>query len=278
MCQGQGRSMGQPYGGGSFAPGGASARGMANAVPYGPKPMNMGMQRPISDPYRDYGMGAQPPGMRPPMTSDMFGSNGMKPHYQQPSQRQQTGGINTFNEAPISASPGGWQPSYGGAAPQPFMPSPQTGGLNTFNQAPVSAPQAPASAPQAPIPAPQAPPQPTGDVVADQRAMDAYNQQQFTKSGAAPQTRQPPPPQPSQMQPGQAGWNWGVNPVAGNVRTDFGQSWQPAWSPGQNEYLNRMTVGANGVAPWLGQVDWNNAIQSVGQLSGTPFNPAMWSR
>lgn len=86
---------------------------------------------------------------------------------------------------------------------------------------------------------------------------------------AAPPPTQPPafnpaPPQPTQaMQPGQNSWGW----TADNTYT-------PMFDPAQLKYITHMTRGAyNGqTAPWLSQLDNNNMIQSIGQLSGVQFD------
>ena len=80
------------------------------------------------------------------------------------------------------------------------------------------------------------------------------------------------PPMPANSQPGQATSHWGPPPT-GDRGSGFG--WQPTFFPGQNEYITQMYGFLN---PQQRQgVDWNNALQSIGQISGRPFNRNDWS-
>lgn len=79
-----------------------------------------------------------------------------------------------------------------------------------------------------------------------------------------PPTFNPAPPQPTQpMQPGQNSWGWTAD-----------NSFTPVFNQQQQRYITHMTRGAyNGqTAPWLSQLDNNNMIASIGQLSGVQFD------
>lgn len=68
-------------------------------------------------------------------------------------------------------------------------------------------------------------------------------------------------------QPGQIGWGQlGPN------------NYTPMFNDAAQRYIqNALYQNYGGVpAPWLSQVDPNNYLSSIGQLSGTPFNPANW--
>lgn len=104
---------------------GASARGAANAVP---------QQQAVGDPYHDYtpqqptgpiAQNSQPfiPG-GPQAMADPYRDYGS----QTAQAPQQTGGSRTvspFGMKPMMQPQQQWQPSYGGAAPRPFMGQPQ---------------------------------------------------------------------------------------------------------------------------------------------------------
>ena len=89
-----------------------------------------------------------------------------------------------------------------------------------------------------------------------------------------PQASNVMPPQPQNSQPGQAGSHWGPAPD-GSRDTPF--SWQPSFMPGQNEYISHMyNTYLN--PQQKGQVDWGNALSSIGNLSGMQFDANRWSR
>ncbi len=98
----------------------------------------------------------------------------------------------------------------------------------------------------------------------------------------APQAPQYPPPLPNKpvpgnpnpidagaptgpMQPGQTGWGW-----------NFGNTYSPSFNPAANRYINHMLNASNGREAWRNQVDNNNMIASIGQLSGVQFDPSAW--
>lgn len=72
-----------------------------------------------------------------------------------------------------------------------------------------------------------------------------------------------PAPQPG-MQPGQYGWGM-----------TFGGGQTPRYGASENLYINHMLHGSNnGVPPaWASQVDPNNLVASIGQLSGVKYDP-----
>ena len=272
---------------------------------------------PVPPPMGSYGASVRGGGQsfaRTPMTADMFGPDGRmnrggggfgtKPAVDQfggmglrGTMQDGRGGymraggdtqFNRFNDADQ------WQPSFGGNQPQPFFgnagaqPNPNQGGgwqpsFGGNQPVPFMGQSSPPPA-QPPAPTQSQPPAPTGNPVVDQRAMDAYNNERFTaagKLGNAPGAPTLPPWQRQQptepMQPGQGGWHIGPPPT-GSRDSQF--AWQPSYFPGQNEYIGRMIGSGTGAgnAPWFNQINWNDAVNSIGQLSGTPFNPNDWSR
>lgn len=191
---------------------------------------------------------------RPPMTVDQFNpmTGGMQRTGGQMNQPAQTG-----------AGPGGWQPSFGGSAPNPFLPQQRTGG--EMVQPPPSFQPAPNNM------APQAP---QWDPAYTQDRAQQYGQN-LPKAATTSANGNPPPmpPQPTgPMQPGQLGWKYGPD-LMGNRDSPFG--WQPQFGEGYNDYIVQMLNG--GQAPWGNQIDRNNVIASIGQLSGRQFNPATQS-
>ncbi len=117
----------------------------------------------------------------------------------------------------------------------------------------------------------------------DQQAFDTQN-----KSLLRPQTvmdpayyasaaPKPPPPQPTgPMQPGQAGYNFGPPLIGGNMYDSGSFGWTPSFRPGENEYMTQvMNTYLN--PQQRSQIDPNNIIGSIGQLSGIPFDASRWS-
>ena len=192
----------------------------------GPKPA----QQAISDPYRDYQRGTQQ------------GPGGYMPAAQQ----------------------GGWQPSFGGSAPKPFMPG-----------QPASQPP-----PQAPPPSFMPTPNNVQDPLAAWREQVSggdrarqYGQnmpgEKAATTGSIGQPTQQTPPRPTgPLQPGQVGWEWGPD-LFGNRDTGF--DWRPQFTPDYKNYLVNQLRG--GQVPWGNQIDRNNIIGSIGQLSGNQFTP-----
>jgi hypothetical protein len=108
--------------------------------------------------------------------------------------------------------------------------------------------------------------------------LDQYG---YKLSGQPPTIPKPPQqnplgPQPqTPFQPGQGGWGIQGGGVQGNGQRSP-QSWSPSFMPGANEYLTHvMNTYLN--PQQRGQIDPNNQVQSVGQMSGIPFNPSRWS-
>ena len=72
------------------------------------------------------------------------------------------------------------------------------------------------------------------------------------------------------MQPGQHAWGWmGPN------------NYTPSFNPSEKLYIQQMQnygTGGNGPPAWWNQVDPNNMVSSIGQLSGVKFDPnsPMW--
>ena len=81
-----------------------------------------------------------------------------------------------------------------------------------------------------------------------------------------PMRNQPYGP-PGQMQPGQLTWGVGTN------------GYVPQMSPAAQQYIQQQMYGISssglplgtGVSPWVSQVDPNDYLASIGQLSGNPF-------
>ena len=63
---------------------------------------------------------------------------------------------------------------------------------------------------------------------------------------------------------------------------DSGFGWQPTFFPGQNEYIRSQMGGFMGqqrLSPdQMSRINWNDAVNSIGQITGRPFNPNDWSR
>lgn len=83
--------------------------------------------------------------------------------------------------------------------------------------------------------------------------------------GRGPSTPAPTTP----MQKGQVGWEFDTG----------GRGWIPQWSPEVMNYWGDMRMGSGGLAnPWIGQVDQNNFLDSIGQFSGQTYDQYRGSR
>ena len=95
------------------------------------------------------------------------------------------------------------------------------------------------------------------------------------KPQSAPQSFQPVPggantPPPSQMQPGQVRWDWN-RPFGGGD-----SQWSPVFHPNVWSWANMVSNPGGQAAPWAPQIDQGNFMQSLGQLSGNPYDPGRW--
>jgi hypothetical protein len=169
----------------------------------------------------------------------------------------------------------------GGFQGQPMGQSPMQGmkvGMRPpgmqMNPSPMQQPQQAYQAPTQPLLRAQT----VQDPAYANGGLDQYG---YALSGQPPTIPKPPQqnplgPQPqTPFQPGQGGWGiHGGGVQNGGQRSP--QSWQPSFMPGANEYLTHvMNTYLN--PQQRGQIDPNNQVQSVGQMSGIPFNPSRWS-
>ena len=277
MCGGSGQqnSLGRGYGGGGYQPRyGPSSSGMDwGGNSYGrPGGMQGGQSMPGFARPQMYQPQQQP--------QNYLNGSGMRPEdlYQgyQGKTAQQPGGEVAFTgqvkpqNVMYGGAQGGEQTMPGFARPQMYQP--QGGG---FQMPGFARPQM-YQPPQQPTAQPT--PQPNPGMTADQwqqQNQTLLKPQTVQDPAFAAKAQQPPvmPPQPQgPMQPGQGGWHYGPDAM-GNRDTPFG--WQPSMFPGQNAYMVNMLQG--GQAPWAGKVNWNDAINSIGQLSGTPYQGSPWS-
>jgi len=171
----------------------------------------------------------------------------------------------------IPALPGGGAGGYPGLPSDPYAPG---GGLPPAPPpAPPGGPSAPPGGPSAPPSAPPGPPSP----VDPNLGRNSWGGGLPGNYGYGPNgSGNYPGGNPnagnsssnsSPFQPGQTGWGWqGPN------------NYTPTFSPAAQAYIqNALYQNYGGVpAPWLSQVDPNNYLASIGQLSGVQFNPANW--
>jgi len=227
---------------------------------YGRPQQSPWMGRSVSSPPSAFGYGMSP--------AFGFGTNGMtKP------MAIQNGGAQ-----PV---PQQWQPSFGGNAPKPFFGA-QNGGMQPPPTQQQPQPSFMPSQNVQTLPqksAQQAWQEEQAGAIRPQTVMDpAWEAQYNAKAGIQQPPQQPPMPQ-GPMQPGQATYHWGPPPT-GNRDSGFG--WQPTYFPGQNEYIRSQLGGFMGqqrlTPDQVGQINWNDAVNSIGQITGRPFNPADWSR
>ena len=63
---------------------------------------------------------------------------------------------------------------------------------------------------------------------------------------------------------------------------DSGFGWQPTFFPGQNEYIRSQMGGFMGqqrlTPEQMARINPNDMVNSIGQITGRPFNPNDWSR
>jgi hypothetical protein len=172
---------------------------------------------------------------------------------------------------------GGMQPTMKTSMQSQSYPS-QTYQPSQAYQAPAQQYQAPAQQ------AYQAPTQPllraqtVQDPAYANGGLDQYGYKLSPQPPTIPKPPQQPPigPQPqTPFQPGQGGWGiQGGGVQNGGQRSP--QSWSPSFMPGANEYLTHIMHNYMNPQQWS-QIDPNNQLQSVGQMSGIPFNPSRWS-
>lgn len=261
---------GENMGPGAFSPMpqyqgfGASLRGaQQQSQPQGPNamPQQPPMQQTGGNDFRN------------PMTANMF--DAMKPMSMgQPPQQAIGDPYRAFGPKPMQMQPQQWQPSYGGNQPTPFMgqgpqaaQAPQTGGNEFFGSQ--------ARAPQAPQQSYQQWQQQNAGMIRPQQDMGEAawqaqqpSQQKLGQPGQPPRPQMPPMPT-GPMQNGQGAWKYGPPPM-GTRESQF--DWQPSYLPDQNGYIVQSINNANGSRPpWINQVNWNDAVNSIGQLSGNPY-------
>ena len=176
----------------------------------------------------------------------------------------------------------GWtQPPQGFQLPPGNMPPPvnymgnpgagmQMGGLKAYGDGPPPVPGGPITAPPGGGGMPPGPPgggMPPGGPGSPSAPPSGPGG--LPAGTTRPMANQPygPPPSP---QPGQIGWGVGTN------------NYIPQMSPAAMNYIQQQMYGisSSGLplgtyggnpAPWAGQVDPNNYLASIGQLSGNPF-------
>lgn len=82
---------------------------------------------------------------------------------------------------------------------------------------------------------------------------------------------------PQAMQPGQGGWNWGIpNSGAGEFGNQTQMDWQASFDPAAKAYITHILGSYLMPQGLAGKVDWNDAVASIGNLSGIPYNPSFW--
>lgn len=157
----------------------------------------------------------------------------------------------------IPALPGGGAGGYPGLPVDPYAP----GGA------------APPSGPSAPTPAPYPPPSggpsspPSAPPVNPALGPSAWGPSGPGNYPGGNANAGNSPTNSAPYQPGQTGWGQlGPN------------NYTPMFSDAAQRYIqNALYQNYGGVpAPWLSQVDPNNYLASIGQLSGVQFNPANW--
>lgn len=170
------------------------------------------------------------------------------------------------------ASPQGFQLPPGNMPPPVnYMGAPsQPGGLKAYGDGPPPVPGGPITAPPGGGGMPPGPPgggMPPGGPGSPSAPPSGPGG--LPAGTTRPMANQPygPPPSP---QPGQIGWGVGT------------QNYIPQMSPAAMNYIQQQMYGisSSGLplgtyggnpAPWAGQVDPNNYLASIGQLSGNPF-------
>jgi hypothetical protein len=227
---------------------------------YRPRP-----QQPMTGGVNNYQQRPGTPGFQQPQTG---GENIVQPRMNPmrmgpngPGHMPMTGSPNGQPEVfpqrpmqPMTGSPNGQPEVFPQRPMQPF-----TGGLNQFQPRPAYQP-------------------PTQPLLREQTVQDpafaagGVDQYGYALAGKPPSLG--PQPQTT-FQPGQGGWH-----IGGGVQQGDGgrspQSWQPSFMPGQNEYLTH--IMNNYLSPQQrGQINPNDQIGSVGQMSGIPFDPSRWS-
>lgn len=212
---------------------------------------------------------------------------GVMPTYQGPGVRPETGGMtprDTFQPWGGSAMPF----QSGGASPAPMQQqfqnfqqqSPQAAMLaNSNNVAGFNlGGAAPGANMRQPFQSPGInPQQPSPYTVSAKRADGSTNMDPLAgmnpySYGAPNNPIKNPPPMPTgPNQPGQHGYYWGPGHLA-DRDSSFG--WNEQWGPAAKQYIVGQLAG--GTAPWASQVNWGDALNSIGRLSGTPFNPSIY--
>lgn len=189
-----------------------------------------------------------------------------------PYQRQPYMGSNGFQFQPQYGGPSSWNPinvaqGYQGYSPKPFQNGTPYQGQPTYANGTTGGAQAgmqPMSGlpPQTQNPPTFGPTNPGGSWGVHGPAETPYG---GTVGAFQGQGNSSSPTGP--MQAGQQAWGWmGPN----NYTPQFGAQ--------QKAYIQKMLYGSGNTAPWASQVDPNNMIASIGQLSGVQFNPndPMW--
>lgn len=89
-----------------------------------------------------------------------------------------------------------------------------------------------------------------------------------TMAGSAPK---PTPPMPQgQMQPGQSDWQYN----AGFQNGSPGTGWVPGYFPSEQQYISNNMP--NFSQQQLGQLNYQDLINSIGQVSGNPYNQSIY--
>lgn len=159
----------------------------------------------------------------------------------------------------------GLPPPPGSLPPPPGVP-----GGNPYTPSPAPSPT--------PSPAPSPAPSPSPTPPTSGRPNDfggIPGNGQWWGSGPGPFPGGSPglgnsPTNTAPMQPGQNAWGWQSE-----------NNYTPLFNPAEKLYIQQMQnygTGGNGPPAWWNQVDPNNMVQSIGQLSGVKFDPnsPMW--